>query len=327
MRRREFITLLGGAASWPLAARAQQERVRQIGVLMAFTESDPEARSSINALVQRLQELGWTVGRNLRIDYRWAAVGRSRAQTLVQELVGLQPDVILACGGSAAFAVVQATRSIQIVFVQVVDPVALGIVPNLAHPGGNVTGFTHFELTIVGKWLQALKDIAPSIARGAVIFEPDNPASAIYLRAIETVAPSFGLRLSLTGVRDAADIERSIDMFAREPNGALIVLPNTIAQLHSKLIIALAARHRMPAVYPYRLYPKGGGLMSYGVDVLDMYRRSATYIDRILKGENSGELPVQAPTKFELVINLKTAKALGLAVPLTLQVAADEVIE
>jgi ABC-type uncharacterized transport system substrate-binding protein len=251
----------------------------------------------------------------------------SGAQTLAQELVGLQPDVIVACAGPAAFAIVRATRSVPIVFVQVADPVELGIVPNLAHPGGNVTGFTHFELTIVGKWLQALKDVAPGIARAAIIFDPDNPASTIWLRAIETVAPSFGVQLTPTGVRDASEIERAIEMFARESNGALIVLPNPVTQLHRELTIALAARHRMPAVYPYRFYPKGGGLMSYGLDVLDMYRRSATYIDRILKGENPGELPVQAPVKFELVINLKTAKALGLTVPLIMQMTADEVIE
>jgi len=329
VKRREFIALLGGAAAtWPLAGYAQQgERVRRIGVLATFTESDPEAQSWITALVQRVQELGWTDGRNVRIDYRWAAAERSRAQTLAQELVKLQPDIIVACGGPAAIAVAQATRSVPIVFVQVADPVALGIVPNLARPGGNVTGFTHFELTIVGKWLQALKDIAPGVARGSVIFDPDNPASIVCLRAIETVAPSFGVRLTQTGVRDAAEIERAIDMFAREPNGALIVLPNPVTQLHREPTIALAARHRIPAVYPYRFYPKSGGLMSYGFDVLDMYRRSATYVDRILRGENPAELPVQAPTKFELVINLKTAKALGLTVPLIMQMTADEVIE
>ncbi|SRR5216684_1492510 len=328
VKRREFILALGGAAAWPLAARAQQgERVRRIGVLATFTESDPESRSSINALVQRLQELGWTEGRNLRIDYRWAATERSRAQTLAQELVELQPDLIVACAGPAAFAAVQVTRSVPIVFVQVVDPVAFGLVPNLAHPGGNVTGFTHFELTMVGKWLQALKDIAPGIARAAVVFDPDNPASSIYLRAVETVAPSFGVRLTLMGVRDAAEIEHAIDMFAHESNGGLIVLPNPVTQLHRELTIALAARHRMPAIYPYRFYAKGGGLMSYGFDVLDMYRRSATYVDRILKGENPGDLPVQAPIKFELVINLRTAKALGLTVPLIMQMTADEVIE
>jgi putative ABC transport system substrate-binding protein len=327
-KRREFIKVLAGSvAAWPLAARAQQpERVGRIGILITFTE-DHEGPSWINALVQRLQELGWTDGRNLRIDYRWAANESSRALALAQELLKLQPDVIVACGGPATIAIAQATHSVPIVFVQVADPVSLGIVPNLAHPGGNITGFTHFELTIVGKWLQTLKDIAPNVIRGAVIFDPNNPASVVWLRAVETVAPTFGAQLTRTGVRDASEIERAIEAFAREPNGALIVLPNPVTQLHRELTIALAARYRLPAIYPYRFYPENGGLMSYGFDVPDMYRRSATYVDRILKGANPGELPVQAPVKFELVINLKTAKALGLSVPLVMQMTADEVIE
>jgi putative ABC transport system substrate-binding protein len=329
MRRREFITLIGGAAAaWPLAARGQQpERMRRIGILTLFTESDHEARSWTNALVQRLQELGWTDGRNLYIDYRWAADESSRAPVLAQELLKLQPDVIVACGGPAAIAIAQATHSVPIVFVQLVDPVSLGLVGNLAHPGGNVTGFTHFEPTIVGKWLQALKDVAPSVTRGAVIFDPDNPASAVWLRGVETVAPSFGMLLTPTGVRDAPEIERAIEALAREPNGALIVLPNAVTQHHRELTIALAARYRLAAIYPYRFYAESGGLMSYGFDVPDMYRRSATYVDRILRGESPGDLPVQAPTKFELIINLKTAKALGLTVPLIMQMTADEVIE
>ena len=329
MRRREFITLLGGAAAaWPLAAGAQQpERMRRIGILTLFTESDHEARSWTNALVQRLQELGWTDGRNLYIDYRWAADESSRAPVLAQELLKLQPDVIVACGGPAAIAIAQATHSVPIVFVQLVDPVSLGLVGNLAHPGGNVTGFTHFEPTIVGKWLQALKDVAPSVTRVAVIFDPDNPASAVWLRGVETAAPSFGMQLTPTAVRDAPEIERAIEALAREPNGALIVLPNPVTQHYRELTIALAARYRLAAIYPYRFYAESGGLMSYGFDVPDMYRRSATYVDRILRGESPGDLPVQAPTKFELIINLKTAKALGLTVPLIMQMTADEVIE
>jgi putative tryptophan/tyrosine transport system substrate-binding protein len=327
VKRRQFVTLLGGAVAWPIAVRAQQpERMRRIGILATFTE-DREARSWISALVQQLQEFGWTDGRNLRLDYRWAADERSRALALAQELLKLQPDVIVACGGPATIAMAQATHSVPIVFVQVVDPVSLGLVPNLAHPGGNITGFTHFELSIVGKWLQALKDLAPSIMHGAVIFDPDNPASVVWLRGVESVAPSFGMRLTPTGVRDAPEIERAIEAFARESNGALIVLPNPVTQLHRELTIALAARYRLPAIYPYRFYPDSGGLMSYGFDVPDMYRRSATYVDRILKGENPGELPVQTPIKFELVINLKTAKALGLSVPLIMQMTADDVIE
>ena len=309
MRRREFIALVGGAAAtWPRAARAQQpERIRRISILTIFTESDHEARSWTNALVQRLQELGWTNGQNLRIDYRWAADESSRAPMLAQELLKLQPDAIVACGGPAAIAIVQATHSVPIVFVQVVDPVSLGIVQNLARPGGNVTGFTHFELTIVGKWLQALKDLAPSVTRVAVIFDPDNPASAVWLRGVETVAPSFGMRLTPTGVRDAPEIERAIEALARESNGALIVLPNPVTQHHRELTIAFAARYRLPAIYPYRFYAESGGL--------------------ILRGESPGDLPVQAPTKFELIINLKTAKALGLTVPSSIFAAADEVID
>jgi putative ABC transport system substrate-binding protein len=328
IRRREFIATLGGAAAWPLAARAQQPGgMRRIGILTTFTETDREARSWTKTLVQRLQELGWTDGRNLRIDYRWAADESSRAPVLAQELLKLQPDVIVACGGPAAIAIAQATHSIPIVFLHVVDPVSLGIVPNLAHPAGNITGFTHFEPAIVGKWLQALKDLAPSVMHGAAIFDPDNPASVVWLRGVESVAPSFGMRLTPTRVRDAPEIERAIEAFAREPNGALVVLPNPVTQLHRELTIALAARYRLPAIYPYRFYPESGGLMSYGFDVPDMYRRSATYVDRILKGESPGELPVQAPIKFELVINLKTAKALGLSVPMIMQMTADDVIE
>jgi putative ABC transport system substrate-binding protein len=328
MRRRDFIGIVGLAAAWPLAAHAQQaERVRRIGILAVFTESDQEARSWTNALIQRLHDLGWTDGQNLRIDYRWAADESSRTPMLAQELLKLQPDVIVACGGPAAIAIAQATHSVPIVFVQVVDPVLLGIVQNLAHPGGNVTGFTHFELTIVGKWLQALKDLAPSVTRIAVIFDPDNPASAVWLRGVETAAPSFGMQLTPTAVRDAPEIERAIEALAREPNGALIVLPNPVTQHYRELTIALAARYRLAAIYPYRFYAESGGLMSFGFDVPDMYRRSATYVDRILRGESPGDLPVQTPTKFELIINLKTAKALGLTVPSSIFAAADEVIE
>jgi putative tryptophan/tyrosine transport system substrate-binding protein len=329
MRRREFITLLGGAAvAWPFAARAQQgERMRRIGIVTVFSESDPEGQSRLRVLVQRLGELGWTEGRNLHIDYRWGAAERGRVRALAQELIALQPDMIVAGGGPAAFATWQATRSVPVVFVQVVDPVALGIVASLARPGGNLTGFTHFESAIVGKWLEALKEIAPGMSRAAVVFDSDNPASAVYLRAIETVLPSFGVQLTPTGVRDAAEIERAIDFLAPERNGGLIVLPGPATNAHRELIIALAARHRLPAVYPQRYFVQDGGLMSYGVDLPDMYRRTASYVDRILKGEKPADLPVQSPTKYELVINLKTAKALGIDVPLFLQQRADELIE
>ena len=329
MQRRDFITLVGGAAAaWPLAARAQQgERMRRIGVLTVFAETDSEARSSLNALVQGLQELGWSDGRNVRIDYRWEAAEHNRAQTLAKELIALQPDLIVACGGPAAAALSQATHSIPIVFVQVVDPIAFGIVAGLAHPGRNFTGFTNFELTVGGKWLQALKEIAPGVARTAAIFDPENPASTLYLRAVENASTSFGMHLIPAAVRNAIDIERAIDTFAREPNGAMVVLPNPVTQFHRDLTVTLAARYRLPAIYPYRFYPVSGGLMSYGVDLIDLYRRSASYVDRILKGAKPTDLPVQQPTRFELVINLKTAKALGLTVPDKLLALADEVIE
>jgi putative ABC transport system substrate-binding protein len=326
--RREFITLLSGmAAAWPLALRAQSGPARRIGVLTGFAANDPEARSWVKALVQGLQELGWTDGRNIRIDDRWAADERSRVLALANELVELKPELIVACGGPAAAALQRATRSLPIVFVQVVDPVAFGLVTSLAHPGGNLTGFMHFEPSMVGKWLEVLKEAAPSITRGAVIFDPNNPGSNVYLPAIETVSPSTAVQLTPTGVRDAAEIRRAIEAFAREPNGGLIVLPNPVTLAHRELTIALAARHRLPAVYPYRSYPASGGLMSYGVDLKDMYRRAATYVDRILKGEKPADLPVQAPTKFELIVNLKTAKAMGLTIPESFLLRADEVIE
>jgi putative ABC transport system substrate-binding protein len=291
---------------------------------MTFAASDLEAQSLVRALVQGLQQLGWTDGRNIRIDYRWAAAERSRALALANELVELKPEVIVACAGPAAAALWQVTRSIPIVFVQVVDPVVFGLVASLAHPGGNATGFMHFEPSMVGKWLEALKEAAPAIT---VIFDAENPGSNVYLRAIDTVSPSFAVQLTRTSVRDAAEIKHAIEAFAREPNGALIVLPNPVTLAHRELTIALAARHRLPAIYPYRVYPASGGLMSYGIDLEGLYRRAAAYVDRILKGEKPADLPVQAPTKFELVINLKTAKALGLEIPPKLLALADEVIE
>ena len=330
MRRREFIALLGSAAAatGPLAAQAQQaERMRRIGVLLVFAANDTDAQSSVGGLVQRLDELGWTAGRNVHINYRWEASDGERAQSLAQELIAMRPDIIVACGGTAAFTLWQATGSIPIVFIQVVDPVGLGIVASLARPGGNLTGFTHFESAIVGKWLEALKEIAPGINRAAILFDSNNPASDVYLRAIGTVPPSFGVQLIPKGVRNATDIEMLLHQFAREPNGGLIVLPGPATNNHRELIIALAARHHVPATYPQRYYAKNGGLMSYGVDLPDMYRRSASYIDRILKGEKPADLPVQTPTKYELALNLKTAKALGLTIPSKLLFTADEVIE
>jgi ABC-type uncharacterized transport system substrate-binding protein len=328
MRRREFITLLGGAALWPLTARAQQpERMRRIGVLITFAESDPDSQSLVQALVQRLQELGWSDGRNIRIDYRWAAAERGRAQTLAEELVEMHPDLIVACAGPAAVALWRSTRSIPIVFVQVIDPVALGIVKTMAHPGGNITGFTHFEATIGGKWLELLKEIAPGVDLVTVLLDPDNPTSPIYVRAIELAAPSFGVKVESVGARNNVELERAFNTFTGGPNHALIVLPNPVAILHRDLTLALAARHRLPTVYPHGFFVESGGLLSYGVNLADMYRRSATYVDRMLRGAKPDELPVQAPTKFELVINLKTAKALGIDIPSTVLARADEVIE
>jgi len=328
VKRREFIRLVGGATAWPLAARAQQgEQVRRIGVLTVFPADDPEARAWIKALLQGLMEVGWVEGRNIRIDDRWAGADHSRLLALANELIELKPDLIVAAGGPAAAALAGGTRSLPIVFVQVVDPVAFALVRSLARPGGNVTGFMHFEPSMVGKWLEVLKEVAPTIERAAVIFDPDNPASHVYLRTIETVSGSSAMQLIPTGVRGAAEIERAIETLAREPNAAFIVLPNPVIHLHRELTIALAAEHRLPAMYPYRYFAAGGGLMSYGIDLNDLYRRAATYVDRILKGEKPADLPVQAPTKYELVLNLKTAKALGINVPLQIQQLADEVIE
>jgi putative tryptophan/tyrosine transport system substrate-binding protein len=327
--RREFIALLGGAATaLPLAARAQQpERIRRIGVLASFLADDSETRTWVKSLVQGLRELGWTDGQNIRIDDRWAGDERSRLLAFANELVELKSELIVACGGPAAAALQGATRSLPIVFVQVVDPVAFGLVASLSHPGGNITGFMHFERSMVGKWVDVLKEAVPSITRAAVIFDPNNPGSNVYLPAIETVSRSIAVQLTPTGVRDAAEIKHAIEAFAREPNGALIVLPNPVTLAHRELTIALAASHRLPAMYPYRSYPDSGGLMSYGVDLKDMYRRAAVYVDRILKGDRPADLPVQAPTKFELIVNLKTAKAMGLAIAESFLLRADEVVD
>jgi putative tryptophan/tyrosine transport system substrate-binding protein len=329
MRRREFVALLGGAAvGWPLAPRAQpSERVRRVGFLSVFAESDPEGQAWIRELIQRLQELGWVNDRNVQIDFRFGGADARRLATLASELVELRPDIIFAVATNAAAALRQQTLSIPIVFVQVADPVGQGFVTNLARPEGNITGFTHFEFSIGGKWLQVLRECAPGVSAVAVVFDPNLPTWAPYLRSIETAAPTFGVRLTPAGVSDAADIEQRIAAFAREPKGALVVLPSPVTIQHRQSIIAATARHRLPAVYPYRFFTVNGGLMSYGVDVPDLYKRAASYVDRILKGEKPADLPVQAPTKYELVINLKTAKALGLEVAPTLLARADEVIE
>jgi putative ABC transport system substrate-binding protein len=327
VKRREFITLLGGTLAWPLAARAQQgERMRRIGVLTILAENDPEVKAWMAAFQDGLQQLGWTQGRNISIDYRWAGEDRERLRAYAAELVKMSPDVLFAAPTPALAALHRETRSLPIVFAQVSDPVKLGLVANLARPGGNITGFTTVEHAIGGKWLELIRDTAPGLTRVAIIFEVDNPSQPAYLQAIEAAAPAFGVELTRAGVRNAAEIEGVIDAFARS-KGALIVVPSAVGISHRDLIIALAARHRLPAVYPYRVFARSGGFMSYGVDLTDPYRRAAGYVDRILKGANPGDLPVQLATKFELVVNLKTAKALGLTIPEPFLQHADEVIE
>ena len=329
MRRREFITLLGGAAvAWPPAARAQQgERVRRIGVLMNLAADDAQSMARIAAFLQGLQQLGWTDGQNVAIEYRWGAGDPERIRKFAAELVALAPDVILAVGGSTVLPLQQVGRTVPIVFAGVTDPVGAGIVANLARPGGNATGFTTFEYEISAKWLELLKQIVPRTTRAAVLRDPTIIGSISQFAAIQSVAPSLGVELTPIDTRNAGDIERAVIAFAREPNARLIVVTGTSAIIHRELIISLATRHRLPAVYPIRFFATGGGLISYGPDSIDPYRRAAGYVDRILKGEKPADLPVQAPTKYELVINLKTAKALGLEVPRMLLARADEVIE
>jgi ABC-type uncharacterized transport system substrate-binding protein len=329
MKRREFITLIaGGAVAWPLAARAQQsERVRRIGVLMNLAADDPEAPTRVAAFAQGLQELGWTMGRNVQIDYRWGAGVADLYRRYGAELVALAPDLILASGVPAVSAVQRASRTMPVVFVDTTDPIAAGVVVSLARPGGYATGFMQFEFGVSGKWLELLKEIAPGVARAAVIRNPMTPAGSGQLGAIQAVAPAFRVEINPIDVRDTSEIEHAIAAFAGQPNGGLIVLSSSLAWAHREQIIGSAARHRLPAVYPFRIYVNAGGLVSYGPDQIDSYRRAAGYVDRILKGEKPADLPVQAPTKYELTINLKTAKALGLEVPPTLLARADEVIE
>ena len=329
MKRREFITLLGGAAAgWPLVASAQQgERVRRIGVCMNLAADDPEGQARLTAFAQGLQQLGWTDGRNARIEYRWAVGDAERIRKQAEELVTLAPDVILASGVPVVTALLQATRSVPIVFAQIVDPVGSGLVASLARPGGNVTGFTVFEFGMSGKWVELLKEIAPGVKRVAVLRDVGSSSGIGQLGAIQSAASSFGLELSLVGMSDAGEIERAVAAFAREPNGGQIVFGGALALPHRKLIIALAAQYRLPTVYIDRAFVTAGGLISYGPNRVEQYRPAAGYVDRILKGEKPADLPVQAPTKYELVVNLKTAKALGLDVPTTVLARAEEVIE
>jgi putative tryptophan/tyrosine transport system substrate-binding protein len=327
LKRRAFITLLGGVAAWPLAAGAQQaDRLRRIGVLMSLAADDPESQARLAAFAQGLQQLGWTIGQNVRVDYRWA-LNADTMRKYATELVALAPDVILATSSPAVAALQEATRIVPIVFATVIDPVGAGFVESLARPGRNVTGFLLFEYGISGKWLDLLKQIAPGVARAAVLRDPTIASGSGQLGAIQGAAPAFGVELRPVDVRDAGEIERAVAAFAHASNGGLIVTASVAAVVHRDLIIGLAARHRLPAIYTQRVFVTNGGLIAYGPDFIDQFRRAAGYVDRILKGEKPADLPVQAPTKYELVINLKTAKALGLDVPPSLLARADEVIE
>ena len=329
MRRREFITLLGGAAAaWPLAARAQQtERMRRIGVLLPVATDDAEFQTRVGAFLQALQQLDWTIDRNVEIDIRWATANADAIRRHAAELVALAPDVILAHGAPTLGPLLQVTRTVPIVFPVASDPVAAGFVESLARPGGNATGFMDWEYGMAVKWPELLKQIAPSVTRVAVLRDPTIPTGPAQFGVIQAVAPSLGMDVVPINVRDVPEIERALAAFAQSSNGSLIVTPSGFASVNRDLIITLAARHRLPAVYFGRYFVNSGGLISYGNDVVDQYRRAAGYVDRILRGEKPADLPVQAPTKYELVINLKTAKALGLTVPDTLLARADEVIE
>ncbi len=329
-KRREFITLLGGAtAAWPLAARAQlPEGARHIGVLMGLAEDDPDTKARLLGFRQALEKLGWVEGRNVRIDYRFAPAG-ARAELLAKELVALRPDVILSNASPATGALQRETSVIPIVFTGVTDPVDQGFVAGLARPGGNITGFLLFEASITGKWLAMLKEVAPDLARAALVINPKSaPYYQFYLRAAQAAASSLGIELVLAAIDNApTEIEQAIAAFARVPNGALVLPPDTNTNLHRDLMIRLAARHRLPDVYSDRFFVTAGGLMCYSTDRADQFRTAASYVDRILRGAKPADLPVQAPTKYQTVVNLKTARALGLTVPPGLLVAADEVIE
>ena len=329
MRRREFITLLGGAAvAWPLVTRAQQAGgMRRIGVLMSFGANDLEAQSRAAAFENGLRQLGWIRGHNLSIEYRWAD-NSDVLRTYATELVGMAPDLILVNSTPAIAALQEQRQAVPIVFTQVTDPVGEGVVLNLAHPGGHVTGFTSFEFSIGTKWLEMLKEVAPRVMRVALVFNPETaPFAKLFWRPVEAAAPSFAIVAISAGAPTFADLERMVDKFAREPNGSLMVLPDVSTLNYREALIGLAARHRLPTVYPFRIFAANGGLLSYGTDVNDVFRRAASYVDRLLKGADPGKLPIQSPNKYELVINLKTAKALGLELPPKLLALANEVIE
>jgi ABC-type uncharacterized transport system substrate-binding protein len=326
MKRREFIILLSCAVAWPLAARAQQpDRMRRVGVLMGISD-DPEGQARVTVFRQALAALNWTEGRNVQFIYRWSGGDVAQARPFVKELLDLRSDVILANSTPVAVAVRDITRTTPTVFVQVSDPVTAGVVQSLERPGGNLTGFTSFESSIANKWLELAKYVAPNISRIAYLFNP-NTAPLFYAKAVDAAARLLSIKPFAAAVRNADEVEREIEQFAREPDGALLVLPDLFTATNRQSIIALTAQHRLPAVYPARYFVASGGLISYGIEILETYRQAASYVDRILKGENPAQLPVQAPTKYELVINLKTARALGLTVPPTLLARADEVIE
>ena len=327
MRRREFIVGLA-AAAWPLAPRAQQsERMRRIGLLLGYSESDTEGQASIAVLRQRLEELGWSEGRNVRIEVRWASADADKARTFAKELVGMAPDVIMSSSNLVTEIVQQETRTVPIVFVFVGDPVGSGFVTNVARPGGNLTGFPVFETAIASKWVEVFHELAPDVSRIAFMLHPETPAHMAFLGAAKAAAPPFKIKLTALAVHSAAEIERGVSEFTKEPNGGLIVTPHAITVQHRNVILVSAARHRLPALYPLRNFATNGGLISYGTNPIDPFRQGALYVHRILKGEKPGDLPVQFPTKYELVINLNTARSLGLTVPPTLLASADEVIE
>jgi putative ABC transport system substrate-binding protein len=327
-KRRAFITLLGGAAAWPLAARAQRvDRVRRIGLLIGLASDDPESSRRLTAFVQGLEQSGWSEGRNLRTTVRFGAGDALRVGKYAEELVAMAPDAILTTGSLSLGALLQATRRIPIVFAQVADPVGAGYVQSLAWPGGNATGFTTYEYGVSRKWLELIKEIAPRVTRIGIVRDDNIAAGIGQLATIQSVAPSFGVELRPLGASDVGEIGRTITAFANVPNGGLIVVGGAGTSMHRQLIVTLAARQRLPAVYPYRFFAADGGLVSYGPDNIDQYRRAASYVDRILKGEKPADLPVQPPTKYELVVNLKSAKALGIEVPQTVLARADELIE
>jgi putative tryptophan/tyrosine transport system substrate-binding protein len=327
MKRRQFIKLLGGAAAWPIAARAQQpDRMRHVAVLTGDGENDPEVKPRLKAFEQGLEHLGWSVGRNLRIDYRFAANNPERYEDLAKDLVRLRPDVLVGYTTTVTLALARESQTIPIVFVSVSDPVGSGLVAGLAQPKGNLTGLILYEEGITGKWLAMLKEISPTLMRAALIADPRRTSYDYFVRTAEAAARLLTIEVASRPIASAADIERVIASFAREPNGGLVVLPGTPIE-HRDLVISLAAKHRLPAVYPFRLFVAAGGLMSYGIDFLDHSRQAASYVDRILRGAKPADLPVEAPTRYETILNLKTAKALGSDVPPTLLVRSDEVIE